>query len=94
MEALIVGTVLAIGALAFVLYPLFVETAPAPVRVEDSAAQAANAAEQDAVVALREIEFDRATGKLSDSDYDELRVRYTERALQALGPTLDETNEI
>lgn len=84
MEALIVGTVLAIGALAFVLYPLFVETAPAPVRVEDSAAQAANAAEQDAIVALREIEFDRATGKLSDSDYDELRVRYTERALQAM----------
>ena len=42
------------------------------------------AAEQDAVAALREIEFDRVTGKLSDSDYDELRARYTERALDAM----------
>lgn len=84
MVALIVGTVLAIGALAFVLYPLFVETAPAPVRAEETATRAANAAEQDAIVALREIEFDRATGKLSDSDYDELCARYTERALQAM----------
>jgi hypothetical protein len=40
--------------------------------------------EREAVVALREIEFDRATGKLSDNDYDELKARYTERALAAM----------
>lgn len=36
-----------------------------------------------AVRALREIEFDRATGKLSDSDYDGLKAKYTEEALAA-----------
>ena len=33
--------------------------------------------DEDAIVALREIEFDRATGKLSDADYAELKARYT-----------------
>jgi hypothetical protein len=37
-----------------------------------------------AIDALREIEFDRATGKLSDSDYDSLKASYTERALTAM----------
>jgi len=37
-----------------------------------------------AVTALREIEFDRATGKLSDVDYAELKVRYTEQAIVAM----------
>ena len=82
--ALALGTLLAVGALAFVLYPLFVETALVPARVAFTATQAAGAAEQDAVVALREIEFDRATGKLSDADYGELHARYTERALVAM----------
>ena len=36
------------------------------------------------MAALREIEFDRATGKLSDADYDFLKARYTARALDAL----------
>jgi hypothetical protein len=37
-----------------------------------------------ALAALREIEFDRATGKLSDEDYAELKTRYTAEALQVL----------
>ena len=44
----------------------------------------ADVSKDEAVVALREIEFDRATGKLSDTDYAELRARYTERALDAM----------
>ncbi len=36
------------------------------------------------VAALREIEFDRETGKLSDSDYAELKTRYTREALAEL----------
>jgi len=78
--ALIVGTLFAVGALAFVLYPLFFA-------VTDAATTRRPAAppEQDsAIVALREIEFDKATGKLSDSDYAELRSAYTERALAEL----------
>ena len=37
-----------------------------------------------AVAALREIEFDRETGKLSDDDYASLNARYTGAALAAL----------
>lgn len=37
-----------------------------------------------ALAALKEIEFDRETGKLSDADYEFLKVRYTATAVQAL----------
>jgi double zinc ribbon protein len=83
MLALVVGTLLAVGALAYVLYPLLV--GPVPVRrAARPAAPSAHAAEHEAVVALREIEFDRVTGKLSDADYAELKTRYTARALEAM----------
>ena len=79
--ALIVGTVLAVGALAFVLYPVFF-TPTQPVR---PAAIVPQQSERDAAVAaLREIEFDRATGKLSDVDYADLKTRYTEQAIVAM----------
>ena len=80
ITALVVGTMLAVGALAFVLYPIFFgvssrpATAPAPRQSEREAA----------VAALREIEFDRATGKLSDDDYSELKSRYTGDAVRAM----------
>jgi cytochrome c-type biogenesis protein CcmI len=78
--ALVVGTVLAIVGLAVVLYPLFAEpgperTTPVPVAAGDR---------QRAVDALREIEFDRETGKLSDTDYAELKAEYTREALAAM----------
>ncbi|MDB4899822.1 MAG: hypothetical protein JWN53_1630 [Gemmatimonadetes bacterium] len=84
MLALVLGTLLAVGALAYVLYPLFTGAMPMPRSVVATAREGAAASEQEAIVALREIEFDRVTGKLSDSDYDELKARYTERALQAM----------
>ena len=84
MLALAIGTLLAVGALVYVLYPLFAGASASPVRARATAKEAAGAAEQEAVVALREIEFDRVTGKLSDGDYDELKARYTARALEAL----------
>lgn len=37
-----------------------------------------------ALRALKEIEFDKATGKLSDKDYDELKAKYTAEALAAM----------
>lgn len=37
-----------------------------------------------ALRALKEIEFDRATGKLSDTDYEALKAKYTTEALAAL----------
>ena len=78
--ALILGTLLAVGAVAFVLYPLFFVT-PAVRRGEPGEA---SVPDDSAVAALREIEFDRATGKLSDTDYAELRKAYGDRALREL----------
>jgi ribosomal protein L40E len=83
MLALLVGTMLAVGALAYVLFPLLAGTVPARA-TRAATRRAAAAPEHEAVVALREIEFDRATGKLSDADYAELKTRYTARALDAL----------
>lgn len=37
-----------------------------------------------ALLALKEIEFDRATGKLSDADYELLKSRYSAEAIAAL----------
>jgi rRNA maturation endonuclease Nob1 len=37
-----------------------------------------------ALTALKEIEFDRETGKLSDADYEFLKAKYTAAALDAL----------
>jgi hypothetical protein len=78
--ALIAGTMLAVGALGFVIYPLFFNVRARSARRPT----AARAADDSAIVALREIEFDRATGKLSDADYSEMRETYTERALREL----------
>ncbi len=82
MLALVLGTLLAVGALTFVLVPLFME--PAPRRPVAAVAPVVEDGDAEAIAALREIEFDRATGKLAPSDYDELRARYTKRALDAM----------
>src|SRR5690242_16808223 len=81
MIALVIGTLLAVGALAFVLYPVFFGTATRTTAVRSRPRLNEG---DSAVVALREIEFDRATGKLSDVDYAELKARYTREAVQAM----------
>ena len=83
MTALVVGTVLALLALAYVLHPLFTAAGRELPRARGAGGPAV-APSQDAVDVLREIEFDRATGKLSDADYEALRATYTERALAAM----------
>ena len=81
MTPLIVGAALAVIALVVVLYPLFGDLSmPARrARKVDGATPSV-----EAVQALREIEFDRETGKLSDSDYAALKSRYTQEALAAM----------
>jgi len=81
MIALVIGTALAIGALTFVLYPVFFGVARRPTVAP--AAPRENERES-AIVALREIEFDRETGKLSDADYAQLKARYTQQAIDAM----------
>ena len=77
MIALVIGTVLAVGALAFVLYPIFFGVPARP-----PSRQLAGEGESGAAD-LRELEFDRATGKLSDADYAELETRYKKGAVIA-----------
>lgn len=82
IAALIIGTLLAVGALAFVLYPIFFDvtkTTPSAPVVDPAPMEG-----DSAVVALRELEFDRATGKLSETDYAELKTRYTRQAIAAM----------
>ena len=53
-------------------------------RARPRPARAPAAAPESAIDALREIEFDRATGKLSDDDYAALKAQYTRTALVEL----------
>jgi Double zinc ribbon len=80
--ALVLGTMLAVGALAFVLQPLFF-AAPGADRLA-RAIRPRTSQREEAVAALREIEFDRETGKLSEADYTELKARYTKQAIEAM----------
>jgi ribosomal protein L40E len=86
MTALLVGTVLAVASLCFVLYPLFRADISISQRTPPSSGQARGAGPRQslAVDALRELEFDRQTGKISDSDYEPLKARYTEQALAVM----------
>jgi ribosomal protein L40E len=80
MTALLVGTALAVFSLCYVLYPLFrAEVAAVPRPAADSTRR-----QSPAVDALRELEFDRQTGKISDADYEPLKARYTGQALAVM----------
>lgn len=81
LSPLVVGIVLALLALAFVLFPIFDDS---PLRPELPGARRPKARAPGsgmAIEALREIEFDRETGKLSDADYATLKATYTQEAL-------------
>jgi Double zinc ribbon len=92
--AVAIGAAAAAAGLAFVLLPVLSgQTAPGgPDRGAGGtqsaegrpATSAAGEGAASAVDALREIEFDRQTGKLSDDDYAALRTTYTERALSEM----------
>jgi hypothetical protein len=81
VTALVVGVALAVAALVYVLLPLF-DLRPG-VSLGRTSARPAETPE-GAIDALREIEFDRATGKLSDDDYAALKTEYTRSALVEL----------
>jgi len=87
MLELIAGILLATGATYYVLRPIL--------RPQSLAFGTPSGDEGDdpgddlspqavALRALKEIEFDRATGKLSDADFDELHAKYQAAALAAL----------
>jgi len=80
--------VLAAGAVLFVLRPILQPAWAAS--LEAAAAAAGEDYSEDvsptavALRALKEIEFDRATGKLSDADYASLKAQYTAEAIAVM----------
>jgi len=82
---LAVGTLLALVGLSLVLSPLLTDGSDVSTRAKPAVRRApAPEATDGAVAALREIEFDRETGKLSDRDYSELKARYTKAAIEEM----------
>ena len=91
MLELIAGVLLAVGLLALVIQPLWTgagKPTPGPSGDVDEAdlvdLDESDSPKIQALLALREIDFDRATGKLSDGDYEQLKARYTAKALAAM----------
>jgi hypothetical protein len=87
--ALVLGALLAVAAVAFVARPLL-RGGPEELLPEPEQRRLALAEERDrALAALKELEFDHRTGKVSDDDYralvGPLRTRAAE-ALRALEP--------
>jgi len=88
MLELSLGILLAAGATYFVLLPILrppVESASGDASGDEGEDPADDMSPQMvALRALKEIEFDRATGKLSDTDYEQLKGKYTQEALAAM----------
>ena len=87
--ALVLAALLATAAVLVVAVPFLREPAPAEDTLREPRAAGkralALAEERDrALSALKELEFDHRTGKLSDDDYRELVGAYRRRAAAAL----------
>ena len=77
MTAVVVGALLAVAAVVLVALPFLREPTSADdridVRTEEEERRLALVEERDrALAALKELEFDHRTGKISDADYREL----------------------
>jgi hypothetical protein len=91
--SLVLAGVVAVAAVLLVAVPFLREPAPREDRLREprraDRRRLALAEERDrALAALKELEFDHRTGKLTDADYRELVGTYRRRAaaaLQALG---------
>ncbi|PYP14091.1 MAG: hypothetical protein DMD52_14635 [Gemmatimonadetes bacterium] len=92
MLELVAGVLLAAGLIVFVLKPVLRPGVPLEGAEGGATGSWQEGEDPDddlspravALRALTEIEFDRATGKLSDADYEMLKTRYTAEALAAL----------
>ncbi len=87
MLELIAGVIVALAALALVLEPLLAKEPPSPstsVEPDFTSIEESESPKVRALLALKEIEFDRATGKLSDEDYAGLKAKYSAEAVEEI----------
>ena len=81
-----VAVLLAAAAAAWILAPLFRADAAQEERASRLLSEMADlqSERERALSALRDLEDDRATGKISGADYEQLQARFTERAVAVL----------
>ncbi len=84
MSVLIGGVLLAAGVMLFILEPVF-SGKGAPLYDGDDTYDEGAARRRVALTALRDLEYDRATGKLDEDDYGRLRTELSHEALAHLG---------
>jgi len=83
--AILIGLVVAVAAVLVVLEPILRPELAATVADDAEPPEDPKEVKKElALAALKEIEFDRATGKLSDTDYRAMLARYTKEAVEAL----------
>lgn len=83
MTAIIGGILLAVGVVLYILEPVFSgQRAPLYDGVEEY--DEAVARRRIALTALRDLEYDRATGKVDGDDYDLLKAELSREALRHL----------
>jgi hypothetical protein len=85
--AIVIGLVMAVVAVLLVLDPILRPRAAVPQVpgfLDEPEDDPKEHRKELALAALKEIEFDQATGKLSDSDYQSMLTRYTKEAVEAL----------
>lgn len=89
MTALIGGILLAAGVMLYVLEPVF-SGRVAPVYAGEDDYDEGAARRRVALTALRDLEYDRMTGKLDGKDYELLKGELSRDALRQLGPGPEE----
>ncbi len=85
--SIVIGLLVAVAAVLLVLDPILRPHAvrPAELGILDEPEDDPREHRKElALAALKEIEFDRETGKLSDADYQSMLTRYTKEAVEAL----------
>lgn len=82
---LVGGVLLAAGILLYVLEPVLSGRSALLYDGEDQHDESA-ARRRVALAALRDLEYDRATGKVDGEDYEQLRAELSREALLRLGP--------
>jgi hypothetical protein len=73
-----------LGVAAWIAAPLLKKSSASPIETSAQRAAALSTEKHMALVAIKEADFDRAMGKLSDEDYGALRQVYEDRALGAM----------
>jgi hypothetical protein len=84
MAALVLAAILGAAALAFVLLPLIRRAKPVEMERPVSPLEQLRREKEGIYLAIREVEFDHRTGKVSDADHAALVGLYRARAIDLL----------